>query len=68
MISQELLDILVCPACRTKVALEEGMLACHGCGRKYPIRDGIPIMLIEEGDKALQAGPKTESSGEGAKA
>jgi len=54
MISQDLLDILVCPACRTKVVLEEGMLACHGCGRKYPIRDGIPIMLIEEGDKALR--------------
>ncbi len=61
MISQELLDILVCPACRTKVVLEEGMLACHGCGRKYPIRDGIPIMLIEEGDKALQGGASPQA-------
>ncbi len=57
MISQELLDILVCPACKTKVTLEEGMLACAGCGRKYPIRDGIPVMLIEEGDKALAKRP-----------
>jgi uncharacterized protein YbaR (Trm112 family) len=56
MISEELLAILVCPACRTKVLLEDNMLVCHGCGRKYPIRDGIPIMLIEEGDKALQQG------------
>ncbi len=54
MISQELLDILVCPACKTKVVLEEEMLVCSNCGRKYPVRDGIPIMLIEEGDKALK--------------
>ena len=53
MISKELLDILVCPACKTKVVLEGERLVCHNCGRKYPIRDGIPVMLIEEGDKAL---------------
>ena len=53
MISKELLDILVCPACKTKVLLEDERLVCHHCGRKYPIRDGIPVMLIEEGDKAL---------------
>ncbi len=63
MISQELLDILACPACKTKVVLEEEMLVCHACGRKYPIRDGIPIMLIEEGDKALQGKPPAEESG-----
>jgi len=51
MISKELLDILVCPACKTKVVLEESMLCCANCGRRYPVRDGIPIMLIEEGDK-----------------
>ncbi len=57
MISQELLDILVCPACKKRVELSEGMLVCGECGRRYPIRDGIPIMLIEEGDKALQEKP-----------
>lgn len=51
MISKELLDILVCPACKTKVVLEEEMLVCGDCGRRYPIRNNIPIMLIEEGDK-----------------
>jgi len=61
MISQELLDILVCPACKAKVVLEGEMLACHHCGRKYPIRNGIPIMLIEEGDKALE-GKKPEEA------
>jgi len=54
MISDDLLAILVCPACKTKVELVEGTwLVCTNdeCRRKYPIRDGIPIMLIEEGDK-----------------
>ena len=51
MVSQELLDILVCPACRAKVVLEDSFLDCTSCGRRYPVRDGIPVMLIEEGDK-----------------
>jgi len=54
VISKELLDILVCPACKTKVELvKEAWLVCTNekCNRKYPIRDGIPIMLIDEGDK-----------------
>ena len=56
MVSQDLLEILVCPACKTKVTLEgdaaNGWLDCASCGRRYPIRDGVPVMLIEEGDKA----------------
>ncbi len=51
MVSQELLSILACPACKTKVVLEGELLVCGACGRRYPIRDGIPIMLIEEGDR-----------------
>ena len=54
MISQELLAILVCPHCKTKVELfEEGWLICQNpdCHRKYPIKDSIPVMLIEEGTK-----------------
>lgn len=51
MLSKGLLDILVCPACHTKVVLDQDLLTCGGCGRRYPVRDDIPIMLIEEGDK-----------------
>jgi uncharacterized protein YbaR (Trm112 family) len=54
MVSQELLDILVCPKCRTKVELVlESWLVCQNpdCDRKYPIKDDIPVMLISEGDK-----------------
>ena len=54
MTFEELLQILVCPACKNPVRLErQTWLVCQNaqCRRKYPIRDGIPIMLVEEGDK-----------------
>ena len=49
-ISQELLDILACPACKTEVKLTpDGKgLKCVSCHRVYPIRDDIPVMLIDE--------------------
>ena len=45
---EELLKILVCPACRKEVSLAEGVIVCVACGRRYPVRNGIPIMLTEE--------------------
>lgn len=50
MIDKELLEILACPLCKTSVKLEGEKLVCQTCGRRYPIRDGIPIMLIEEAE------------------
>ena len=50
-LSPELLEILACPADKQPVELQDDFLICRSCGRKYPIEDGIPIMLIEEGDK-----------------
>lgn len=49
-ISQELLEILVCPACKSKVELkpDASSLKCVACKRVYPIRDDIPVMLIDE--------------------
>jgi hypothetical protein len=51
MIDKELLDILACPACKADVELKEDKIICLKCGRKYPIRDGIPVMLVEEAEK-----------------
>lgn len=45
-----LLEILVCPACKTKVVpVHDGQgLQCGACHRVYPIKDDIPVMLIDE--------------------
>ena len=56
MVSQDLLEILRCPHCVRDLPgmlkLEKDTwLVCQDCGRKYPIRDDIPVMLIEEGTK-----------------
>lgn len=50
MLDKELLDILACPACKANVGLKDDRIVCTKCGRRYPIRDGIPIMLIEEAE------------------
>jgi uncharacterized protein YbaR (Trm112 family) len=49
-LSKELLDILVCPKCKGGLTLiEDGAgLVCPACKLKYPIRDEIPIMLVDE--------------------
>jgi len=49
-ISQDLLDILVCPVDKNPLVLteDESGLRCSECGRVYPIRDGIPVLLVDE--------------------
>jgi hypothetical protein len=49
VIDEKLLDIVVCPACHARLAFTEKneALACTGCGRVYPIEDGLPVLLIE---------------------
>ncbi len=61
MVSAELLEILRCPACVREEGKEgnlelvkEYWLVCTDCGRKYPIVDDIPVMLIDEGDKWVE--------------
>ena len=56
-VSPELLAIIVCPACHGELALTEGgqsghseqpELVCQDCGLAYPVRDGIPVLLVDE--------------------
>ena len=54
MIDPLLASILVCPldhAALTEDAAES-RLVCTDCGRRYPIRDGVPIMLIDQAGSA----------------
>lgn len=48
MIDKELLEILVCPACKSALVPKGEALKCTQCRRVYPIKDDIPIMLIDE--------------------
>jgi len=50
MLPQDLLARLACPACKQPLteAADGQSLACGACGRVYPVRDGIPILLVEE--------------------
>ncbi|MFC5729589.1 MULTISPECIES: Trm112 family protein [Nocardioides] len=51
-VSPELLAIIVCPACRAELELTETPeLVCTGCGLAYPVRDGIPVLLVDEARK-----------------
>lgn len=49
-VDPELLEILACPNCKTPVTLVKNgtALKCAACHRVYPIKDDIPVMLIDE--------------------
>ncbi|MFY9913600.1 MAG: Trm112 family protein [Nocardioidaceae bacterium] len=57
-----LLDILVCPDCKGALRVDDvnEELVCTSCGLIYPVRDDIPVMLVEEArrdeDPAASAG------------
>lgn len=54
MLDKKLLEILACPVDKAALEYDEGSqkLICAECGRRYPIRDGIPVMLESEAETA----------------
>jgi uncharacterized protein YbaR (Trm112 family) len=52
-LSKDLLDILVCPRCKGEIILldDETGLICPACRLKYPIRDDVPVMLVDEAEE-----------------
>ncbi len=55
-----LLEVLACPVCKTAVKLtpDKKGLKCAKCGRVYPIKDDIPIMLVDEATIEKSPRPK----------
>ena len=51
MIDAKLLEILACPACGANVVLRDKKIVCEKCQRKYPIKDGVPVLLVEQSEK-----------------
>ena len=49
-IDKELLEILACPLDKAPVVLRDDRIVCTPCGRRYPVREGIPVMLIDEAE------------------
>ena len=47
-LSQELLDILACPSCKSDLTYSQDELTCTKCNRTYPVIDDIPHLLVED--------------------
>jgi len=52
-LSEDLLAIIVCPDCHGELAVDDDQteLTCQSCGLVYPVRDGIPVLLVDEARK-----------------
>lgn len=54
MVDKRLLEILVCPKCKGelehKTTSDDEKLICHKCSLAYPVKDDIPVMLVEEAE------------------
>ena len=50
MIPQDLLELLVCPVCKKPLVLRVNpeALKCESCRRVYPVRDEIPVLLVDQ--------------------
>lgn len=46
-----LLEILCCPACQGDLLEQPEGLLCQGCGLRYPIEDGMPVMLVDRAER-----------------
>ncbi|MDP8961601.1 MAG: Trm112 family protein [Actinomycetota bacterium] len=57
-LDRDLLDVLICPDCQGDVEYKERrqLIICTACGLQYPVRDGIPVMLVEEATRPGRRG------------
>ncbi len=55
------LDWLACPVCLGGLSIEQERLVCEGCGRSYPIVDGIPVLIAERASHSVSCATSTTS-------
>jgi len=62
-LDQKLLDLIVCPACHGTLAEDDAAaeLICTGCGLAYPVRDDIPVLLVDEARQSRSEVPADEA-------
>ncbi len=51
MVDPKLLDILACPACQAGLEVKDNKIVCLKCGRKYPIKNGIPVLIADQAEQ-----------------
>ncbi|MFP4472273.1 MAG: Trm112 family protein [Candidatus Omnitrophota bacterium] len=56
MLDKELLEILACPSCQGSLQEQADHLRCRQCGLRYPVKEGIPVLLVEEAEQSEQPG------------
>ena len=63
MLDNDLAKLLVCPACKGQLTYDSqnGTLDCAACRLRYPVRDGIPVMLVSEAQPLLSATTRYQS-------
>jgi hypothetical protein len=59
-IDSVLVDQLACPVCVGELRLDEGKLVCAGCGRIYPIVEGIPVLIAERAELGSISGTELD--------
>jgi uncharacterized protein YbaR (Trm112 family) len=57
-VDPQLVELLVCPDCRGAVEYKDrrSLVICTQCGLHYPVRDGIPVMLVDEASRPARRG------------
>ena len=66
-LSDQLLAILVCPACKGDLEYDRQneKLTCHACRLRYRIEEDIPVMLVDEAERIGEVGPAAGSGAAG---
>lgn len=59
MDNNTILNLLACPACNRPLEFQEHHqgLCCRSCGLAFPVRDGIPVLLLDEATESGDTGP-----------
>jgi hypothetical protein len=61
MLDEKLLEIIACPKCKGELEYTGEELICHSCSLAYPIRNDVPIMLIDEARNTKEEGAAKEA-------
>jgi uncharacterized protein YbaR (Trm112 family) len=66
-VAKDLIDLLVCPNCHGAIEYKErrNLIICTQCGLHYPVRDNIPVMLVEEATRPAARPGARAGAGEG---